>query len=124
MIDKKQRSFNFFLFVYVSFSLLVICFLMGLSTRAMVQRIDRIDGYLQHGNRYVLYDTLRNKTVIEETKLMGLYSPDSKIYCAFADYKDLKEKYDTDCHEYCHHLILSEPSCSADGKSCKDHFCG
>ena len=78
-----------------------------------------IDG----GERYMLYDVVRNRTVQMDTQLNGVYNYNSDIFCIYG--KSPKEMNETVCHEYCHYLI-DEGMCfnnSGEDITCKEHFC-
>ncbi len=64
---------------------------------------------------------VNNKSIIKQTKLLGVYSPRNDITCMF--YEDMNET-DVMNHEYCHYLI-DEADCSNKGinVTCAQHFC-
>lgn len=91
-----------------------------------ITTLNTFDYLLIHSREEILNNMVNNSSVVGLTKIRGLYSPTNNIYCAYTDYSGLKQKYETDCHEYLHSLV-SNGTCINDygnSVSCRQHFCG
>lgn len=92
--------------------------------RSNLLEIKKIGNLIDNQERYVLYDLVRNETVVKQTKLLGLYSPMNDIYCI----DPLQNPWNfsnTDLHEHWHYMIDQDECYSTEGikESCKVHFC-
>ena len=89
----------------------------------IVQYGDNCEKVINYGASSKLYGTVRDTEVIYNTRLAGLYSPKSNIFCMYGE--NFTEEQDTVCHEYCHWLIDKEQCYEVEKGdiTCAEHFC-
>ena len=108
---------------YIRFEGLIIIFILclfvinGHITHGLIRKnnemIDDLRVLVMPESRYKLYDTIRNETVKETTKLNGVYDYSSEIYCVWEKGRTLDNIERTERHEYCHWLVHND----------YEHFC-
>ena len=102
---KESTSHNISIGI-LSIGMIIIIILVGIGQRSyesMFKPCQDFSIFLQQGERFKIYDTVQNKTVEHETKVAGIYSPDTDIYCVWN--KTTMNKSEVEMHEMCHYLI-------------------
>jgi len=95
---------------------------LSISMAKIISYGDNCEKVVNYGMSSRLYGAVKDKQVIENTIIAGLYSPNSGIFCVNGD--NFTKEQDTVCHEYCHYLI-DKKKCLEDGETitCRKHFC-